>query len=122
MHTGTLATALEARYPGQIIEVDGPRHFILTGPTASRTLTFEVGDDTVRIFVSRLVHGEVYDDDDDVDEIIAVVDAIVSGGATELYGSTAGGVVGFIGYQIRGDRVAITGLDDAATIVHRATV
>lgn len=50
------------------------------------------------------------------------VDAIIAGGATELYGSTAGGVTGFIGYRILGDRVAISRLDEDATIVHRAPV
>lgn len=122
MNPQSLASALDSRYPGRLVRLAVERHVILTGPTASRTITLEIGDDVVRLSVGRIVHAEAYEDDGDIEQIVSVINAVDEGGAEELYGTTGGGLNGFIGYRIFGDGVAVTRLDDHADVVHRATL
>ncbi|WEK61426.1 MAG: hypothetical protein P0Y60_01295 [Candidatus Microbacterium colombiense] len=123
MTPSDLTTKLRTRYGESVVTIRADaRIVLLTAPTASRTLTLELADDSVRIHVARIVHAEPFDDPTDFPQLVAVIDAIRAGGAQELYGSTSSGVTGFIGYTISGDHVAYTRLDDDADIVHRATL
>lgn len=61
MTVSELASELNRKYPGRVFLLADQRTFLLTGATASRTLTIETGDDAVRISAGRIVHAEVFE-------------------------------------------------------------
>jgi hypothetical protein len=117
-----LIRELNHRYPGRVVLLEDQRTVLLTGPTASRTLTMEMGDDAVRISVGRIVHAEVFEGADDLPHVTAIIDALLDGRAEELFGSTGTGVVGFIGYRNGVLGAPVTRMDEGAEILHVAAL
>lgn len=104
--------------PTQVLE-DG-RTVVLPDPAASRTLVLEIGDDAVRVSVGRIVHAEVCEEPADVSNVTAIIRALVSGGAKELFGTSPLGVSGYIGYSIATPETNILRLDEGAVVTHSA--
>lgn len=120
MNQTDLIARLRAHYSDRMLSLPDRRSFILTGPTASQTLTLEIGDDAVRIFVSRIVHAEACDEATDVANVMSVIDALANGRADELYGRSPSGDHGFLGHEVFvGDETRILRIDEGAEIIHR---
>ena len=83
---------------------------LLHGESVRVTTTLEIGGDVVRIFVGRIVHAASFEDAADVDHIVAIVEAIQRGGASEHFHVTPSGIA-YAGHSIRGDDFEYTTAD-----------
>lgn len=120
MNQKIVSAALHRAHPTQVHEFDNGRCIVLEGQTAARTVTLDIADDNIRIAVSRIVHAEAFDGEGDTSRILHVVDLLHSGRAEELFGSTATGVFGYIGYRIWDPDGVVERLDEGAVVIYAA--
>ena len=103
MRIAPLTEALERLFEGNV-SIARRGHLpiaLLHGPAVRVTTTLEAGGDVVRIYVSRIVHAVPFERKDDVDHVLAIVQAIQDGGAVEYLRVTSSGIA-YAGYSIKG--------------------
>lgn len=103
MRIAPLTEALERLFEGNVSTARRGHLTIalLHGPAVRVATTLEIGGDVVRIYVSRIVHAVPFEREDDVDHVLAIVQAIQGGGAVEHFRVTSSGIV-YAGYSIEG--------------------
>lgn len=104
MSPTALTQALRRSFAGSMFDArSGHLEIVLLhGESVRVTTTLEIGGDVVRIFVGRIVHAASFEDAADIDHIVAIVQAIQRGGASECFHVTPSGIA-YAGHTIRGD-------------------
>lgn len=123
MEAPNITTRLVSSFGGDVHVADGgDRYWLVASDQASRTVLLEIGEGTARIYAGRITDALSLEDDHDLEQVVAVIEAIRSGGAYEYFGYSTDPAFGFIGYEINAPGFSIVRVDEGARVLHRALV